>query len=82
VHREGGRIVPMRDARGLADALVEILADRELQQSMGVYNRRRVEQEFDWSRSLDRMESVYAQVLRRQPQQSSAELPDTRWTPV
>ncbi len=82
VHREGGRVVPMRDAGRLADALVEILADRQLQESMGEYNRRRVEQEFDWSRSLDRMESVYAQVLRRQPQPSSEQLPDTRWTPV
>ena len=82
VHREGGRVVPMRDAERLAEALVEILANRGLQESMGEYNRRRVEQEFDWSRSLDRMESVYAQVLRRQPQPSSGSLPDTRWTPV
>ena len=80
VHREGGRVVPMRDAEQLAEALTEILASRELQASMGTYNRRRVEQEFDWSRSLDRMESVYAQVLRRQPQASSDPLPDTRWT--
>jgi glycosyltransferase involved in cell wall biosynthesis len=72
----------MRDVEHLADALVEILADRALQESMGAYNRRRVEQEFDWSRSLDRMESVYAQVLRREPLSSSDALPDTRWTPV
>jgi glycosyltransferase involved in cell wall biosynthesis len=82
VHRDGGRVVPMRDVEHLADALVEILADRALQESMGAYNRRRVEQEFDWSRSLDRMESVYAQVLRREPLSSSDALPDTRWTPV
>ena len=48
---------------------------------MGSYNRARVEQEFDWSRSLDRMESVYAQVLRRDAPPSAAKLPDTRWTP-
>jgi glycosyltransferase involved in cell wall biosynthesis len=68
VHAEGGRVVPMRDAERLADALIEILSDRDLQASMGEYNRRRVEQEFDWSRSLDRMENVYSQVLRPQPQ--------------
>jgi glycosyltransferase involved in cell wall biosynthesis len=82
VHREGGRVVPMRDSERLANALVEILSDRDLQASMGEYNRQRVEQEFDWSRSLDRMESVYAQVLRGQPQPSSDTLPHTRWTPV
>jgi len=68
VHAEGGRVVPMRDAERLAAALVEILADRALQENMGEYNRRRVEAEFDWSRSLDRMESVYAQVLQQRPQ--------------
>ncbi|HEY6123395.1 MAG TPA: glycosyltransferase family 4 protein [Steroidobacteraceae bacterium] len=80
VHRDGGRVVPMRDVVALADALTEILSDRELQASMGSYNRRRVEQEFDWSRSLDRMESVYAQVLRPQREAASDALPDTRWT--
>ena len=59
----GGRIVPMRDVEALAAALIEILSDAALQETMGKYNRRRVEQEFDWSRSLDRMECVYQQVL-------------------
>jgi glycosyltransferase involved in cell wall biosynthesis len=69
----------MRDAAKLADALIEILANRELQASMGAYNRLRVEQEFDWSRSLDRMESVYSQVLRPKREPASDALPDTRW---
>lgn len=79
VHREGGRVVPMRDAGSLADALTEILVDRDLQSNMGSYNRRRVEKEFDWSRSLDRMESVYSQVLLPERQSTSDVLPDTRW---
>jgi glycosyltransferase involved in cell wall biosynthesis len=80
VHREGGRVVPMRDAARLADALTEILANRELQASMGSYNRHRVEQEFDWSRSLDRMESVYSQVLTPRREVASDAMPETRWT--
>jgi len=80
VHRDGGRVVPMRDAAKLADALTEILANRELQTSMGIYNRRRVEQEFDWSRSLDRMESVYGKVLAPTREATSDALPDSRWT--
>jgi glycosyltransferase involved in cell wall biosynthesis len=56
----------MRDADRLARALVEIVSNIELQQSMGIYNRRRIEEEFDWSRSLDRMESVYERVLSQQ----------------
>jgi glycosyltransferase involved in cell wall biosynthesis len=65
VHPAGGRIVPMRDVEKLAAALIEVLSDRELQNEMGIYNRRRVEGEFDWSRQLDRMETVYGRVLQR-----------------
>jgi glycosyltransferase involved in cell wall biosynthesis len=72
LHRDGGRIVPRRDAQGLADGLVEIVSNRELQRSMGLCNRRRVEEEFDWSRSLDRMESVYEQVLAGPPARQGA----------
>lgn len=63
VQQAGARIVPMRNVERLADALIEILSDQALQKTMGACNRRRVEQEFDWSRSLNRMESVYAQIL-------------------
>ena len=76
VHEAGGRIVPMRDAARLADALVEILSSRPLQQSMGRYNRRRVEQDFDWTRQLDRMESVYAHVLNLKIEPGLASVPD------
>jgi glycosyltransferase involved in cell wall biosynthesis len=63
VREQGGRVVPMRDPAALAAAIAEILANPELQRSMGAYNRKRIEQEFDWSCSLDRMESVYERVL-------------------
>jgi L-malate glycosyltransferase len=65
LHEKGGRVVPMRDAERLADALLEIVSNVELQRSMGEYNRRRIEEEFDWRHSLDRMESVYERVLSR-----------------
>ncbi len=63
IDEQGGRVVPMRDALKLADALIEVLSSEALQRSMGQYNRRRIEQEFDWSRSLDKMEAVYEKVL-------------------
>jgi glycosyltransferase involved in cell wall biosynthesis len=74
IDEQGGRVVPMRDAPKLADALLEVLSSEALQSSMGQYNRRRIEQEFDWSRSLDKMEAVYAKVLsgRADPSARSA----------
>jgi L-malate glycosyltransferase len=65
IHADGGRVVPMRDVEKLAAALTEVVSDWELQRAMGIYNRRRVEAEFDWKRSLDRMESLYQQVLQK-----------------
>jgi glycosyltransferase involved in cell wall biosynthesis len=75
IREEGGRVVPMRDAGGLATALTEILASPALQRSMGTYNRTRIEQEFDWSRSLDRMECVYERILSRGADPSARDTP-------
>jgi glycosyltransferase involved in cell wall biosynthesis len=72
VREAGGRIIPMRNVERLADALLEVLSSTDLQRSMGAYNRKRAEQEFDWSKSLDRMENVYRQVLSKQPLTSPA----------
>ena len=72
VREAGGRIIPVRNVERLADALLDVLSSTDLQQSMGAYNRKRAEQEFDWSRSLDRMENVYQQVLSKQPLTSPA----------
>jgi glycosyltransferase involved in cell wall biosynthesis len=71
VRREGGRIVPVRNAQRLADALIEVLSSTDLQKSMGLFNRRRAEQEFDWSHSLDKLETVYEQVLNERADQSN-----------
>jgi glycosyltransferase involved in cell wall biosynthesis len=76
VREQGGRTVPIRDAAQLAEALIEVLSDRELQKSMGRYNRRRIEQELDWSHSLDRMESVYESMLDTSIDSSLARLRD------
>ena len=78
VHRDGGRVVPMREPARLAEALIEVLSDREEQRRMGHANRQRIEREFDWSRQLDRMESVYARVLRA----GEPSMPETRWSVI
>jgi len=73
VHREGGRLVPMRNAEALADALIEILLNPALQRSMGAYNRKRAEQAFGWNQSFDELESVYRQVLNESAGRSGAQ---------
>jgi glycosyltransferase involved in cell wall biosynthesis len=59
----GGRLVPPRDPRALADALIEVLTSTDLQRQMGRHNRVRVETHFDISIAVDRLERAYAAVI-------------------
>lgn len=61
----GGRFVPPRDPVALADALLDVLASRELQMAMGRHNRARVEDEFEIERAVDRLERAYDAVLQQ-----------------
>jgi glycosyltransferase involved in cell wall biosynthesis len=55
---ETGRIVPLGDARALADALAEVLADPELARRFGEAGRRRVTSEFGWERVAELVEDA------------------------
>ena len=71
----GGRKVPPGDARSLAGALGEVLADPGLRRAMGQHNRRIVEERFAWARVADRLETLYAEAIanpRRQREATSA----------
>jgi glycosyltransferase involved in cell wall biosynthesis len=59
----GGRKVPVGDADALAAALIEILREPGLAESMGRYNRRFVVENYDWECVIDRLETVYSDVL-------------------
>jgi L-malate glycosyltransferase len=61
---EGGRKVPPGDARALAAALRELLADHVLGRAMGEHNRRVVEERYAWPRVVGRLEEVYREAIR------------------
>jgi glycosyltransferase involved in cell wall biosynthesis len=63
VQPSGGRTVPPRDPGALADALVEVLSSTELQERMGLFNRRLIEGGYAWDRVIEQLESVYQTVL-------------------
>jgi len=67
IQEEGGRKVPPRNAEALAAALLEILSSPELQIRMGKFNRGLICREFDWDRVMEKLETVYQQVLNTQP---------------
>jgi glycosyltransferase involved in cell wall biosynthesis len=63
----GGDVVPPGDVGRLSRSLVGLLADRDLLERMGAFNRRLVEETFDWGVVVDRLEDVYERVQRNRP---------------
>jgi len=63
IQQQGGRKVPPRDAGALAEALIEILEAPQLQEQMGKFNRRLLEENYSWHRVVEQLESVYRTVL-------------------
>ena len=55
----GGRLVPVGDAAGLAEALRELQANPKLRHTMGEWNRARVEACYRMDRVLARLDDIY-----------------------
>jgi len=60
----GGWIVPLRDASGITTALVQACDHREQARLMGAYNRVVVEREASRRGQMDRMWTLYQQLLQ------------------
>jgi glycosyltransferase involved in cell wall biosynthesis len=56
---ETGILVPPRDARSLADAIVELLRRPDLRRRLGEQGRAHVQRYFDWQQSLEHMAALY-----------------------
>jgi len=58
-----GVVVPVRDARRIADSVLELLADQKRRRRMGAAGRRLVEARADYRRCMDDLEAVYRGLL-------------------
>jgi glycosyltransferase involved in cell wall biosynthesis len=65
VQDETGLLVPPRDERALACALVRVLADRELAEAMGRSGRRRVAACFSMDRYIERFRFLYQELAAK-----------------
>ncbi|MFN8021604.1 MAG: glycosyltransferase family 4 protein [Acidimicrobiales bacterium] len=65
VDGESARIVPVGDARAMADALVELLADADRRAVIGEAGRRVAEGTFDADRLVDAVVDVYRTAVER-----------------
>lgn len=64
-HGVTGLLVPPRDPRALAAAIIRLLEDAELRRSMGRAGRERVEQQFSIAATVRRTEALYERLLRQ-----------------
>lgn len=61
---ENGLLVPEKDPRALAQALVRLLSDAQLRARLGQAARRRVEEELNWPAVAGQFEAVYVRAER------------------
>jgi glycosyltransferase involved in cell wall biosynthesis len=64
--RENGLVIPARDAKALADAIVELWLSPALRQRLGQAGRRLVAARADHDRCMDGLEALYLTLLERQ----------------
>lgn len=64
-HRKTGFIIPTGQAAPLANALLELLENRNLAQQLGQHGRKRAIEYFDIRRSISRIEALYQELLSR-----------------
>lgn len=60
---KGGPVVPVRDDRAMANAMVDLAGDPERRAEMGHINRAFVEAHHQWNRSAEKLLETYRRVL-------------------
>jgi len=63
-HSRNGLLVPLGDVQALADAIIELLTDREKARRMGEEGRRMALERFDEQMVFEKVEAEYARLLR------------------
>lgn len=60
---ETGILVPVKNAKAIADALEKLIVDTSLRKYLGDNGRIKVEKNFDWKMSVEKMKFFYQSVL-------------------
>ena len=54
-----GIIIPPRDSKAFADAILKLVGNKNLRIKMGIEGRKKAEEEYDWDRIVERYEGIY-----------------------
>jgi glycosyltransferase involved in cell wall biosynthesis len=60
-----GFVIPPRDEKSLAEAVVKLLVDENLREKMKMNIKRKVENELSWERIADRMIRIYEEAMTK-----------------
>ena len=71
-HSEEGLLVPPKDSRGLAQALISVMSDETLRQQMGARGRLTAE-EYSWEQVTRRILDYYVRVISESPRKGDSE---------
>jgi glycosyltransferase involved in cell wall biosynthesis len=59
---ETGLLVPSRDSKALAGAILKLLDNKELRHRIGANARKRITNSYDWKLVVDRVEAIYSTI--------------------
>jgi glycosyltransferase involved in cell wall biosynthesis len=71
-HEQTGLLVPEKDERALADAILRLLDDPGLAERLGETGRTFAEQHFDWERITDETEKLYRRAIEHGARRSGS----------
>lgn len=67
-HQKDGLLVPPQNVRALADAIISLLSDRNLQQQMQTEALARCQQDLNWSNIAAQTVSIYHNIIKKKPE--------------
>ena len=62
---DAGRVVPAAKAEPLAEAIAELLRDKQARETLGAAARKRILETFSWQVCAEQMVSYYREVIAR-----------------
>jgi glycosyltransferase involved in cell wall biosynthesis len=62
---DAGIIVPVKDSNAIAEAVDELLNNRERRQQLAIAGRKRIEEKFCWHLAAEQMTEFYREILKQ-----------------
>ena len=64
IHEKTGLLVPAKDTKGIKEAIGKLLADSQLQKTLGVAARKKIENEFNLDTNVSQLVQIYHNIYK------------------